>query len=202
MDENDKKNLALLNSIMQKYCPTEKDCEAIEKKCPKVLMSTSRRVSGWGMLLPNLDLQNYFWVFYGEKGRLVKNPAKCDFTYYYDENDRLLLTKRKYAESELGLIYYYHYDNYIDMFWYTPERNYSIKEKNISAVGRIEMSDGVLSRFIYSELSCVTSVEDYIEHLFSKKTNKVTVHSYYSADGFLEESSSYKIRDFEMGKII
>lgn len=200
MNENDKENLALLNSIMQKYCPTEKDCEVIEKKCPKVLMSTSKRPSFLGMFLPDLDLQNFFWTYFGDKGRVVKDPAKCDFTYYYDENDRLLLTKRKYVDSHLGLIFYYYYDNYVDVLWYNPEEKNYPGHSKISLVGRIETINGTISRYVESQVGYALVVTSYDEYVFSKETNTVKQRHYGGVE--FEEFSFYDTYNFEMGKVI
>ena len=161
MNIENEKNLKLLNSIFNSYKPSYVDYENIAKSSSKILMSKTKNASLFGMFYPYPEIQEKFIY----KGKLVKDSTKCDFTYYFDNVDRLLLTKRKFPQSHLALIFYYHYDSYVDFVWYLPDKN------KIETVGRMEKLDGKPYRFLESMI-IKKEVEAYIEYVFTSE-NKI-----------------------------
>jgi len=180
MNEAQKRNIDLLNSIKDGFKYDKKEYENIVKNSSETLMSKTNNVSFFGMFLPCEKLQEIFIY----KGKLVKDEAKCDYTYYFDKDKRLVLTKRYYkGSSSLSLIFYYYHESYIDLVWYDPdciENEKSFSKNTIKMVGRIEIPDGILTRWLLGDSIRENIITSYHEYLFTVKKRWVYERQFWA----------------------
>ena len=183
MNEAQKRNIDLLNSIKDGFKYDKKEYENIVKNSSEILMSKTNNVSFFGMFLPCEKLQEIFIY----KGKLVKDESKSDFVYYFDKNKRLVLTKRQFGKDEKSLIFYYYHDSHIDMVWFDALHN------RISLVGRIEIPDGILTRWLLGDIIRENTIISYYEYLFTVKQGEVLKKTFSSFKGIgeLESESSF-----------
>ena len=82
------------------------------------------------------------------KGRLTKKEEKKDFKYYFNEQNKVIMTER-YSEGELLniIFYFYNHDNIEIVF-------YSLREMSIAIIGEINYVDGkITDLFLTNNLS-------------------------------------------------
>lgn len=152
------------------------DYDKIVTVCPKRLMS--RGIDLYGMFWPDMEISKYIKY----KGRLTKNEKTRHYSYYFDEQKRLRLTERFDDGTILNCIFYYYYENSVEIVWY------SFKEKDVDITGFIDYKDGKISRFVESyNLSLVLrdnkNVESYNEYVFDREPDFV-MHRVYATDMF------------------
>ena len=161
-----------IKEIQNKY----KDCYDLYLQLKdsglKTLMTTSRKsTSYFGMFPPDKHLN-----FYGEyKGRLTKKEDKIDFKYYFDHQDRVIMTEQ-YADGMLLLIqfYFYNKDNIQIVFCRS-------KEKVIAIVGEINYDNGrIKNLFLTNDLGVFNEygIESlsYYELLFNYNKTEVIIN--------------------------
>lgn len=126
-----------LLEIAKKY-NTLKSYEDVILECNRKLMS--KGVSLYGMFYPDKELNKYFTY----KGKISYDEKSKDFEYFFDELERLRITKRYSNDKLLNIIYYNYTNNYIEIYWLDFEQN------TLITIGYIEYSDGKLVRFVES----------------------------------------------------
>ena len=139
MDKYDEEVLAKVNEVYQRNINVMDDYENVISQCPKRLMSIG--IDIYGMFFP--DNEVYKKHIY--KGKLTTNEKKKNYAYYFDKDGRLRLTERFTSGDGLAnIIFYYYYENYIEIVWFTPKFN------GVSHVGFIEYNNGILTRYVDS----------------------------------------------------
>ena len=177
MDIVHEMNLDLLNSIKDGFKYNEKEYEQIVKNSSEILMSKTKGESFYGMFFPCERLSKIFIY----KGKLVDNEAESDFTYYFDKDKRLVLTKRQFNEQDLSLIFYYYHESYIDVIWF------SVSDNEVETVGRIEVPEGVLTNWLVSDIFEGNKIIGYHEYYFTIKKGWVYERSFIK--GFMSDGS-------------
>ncbi len=132
--------------IQNKY----KDCYNLYKLLKdsnlKTLMTTSKKITSlYGMFVPDKNIE---YVDGKYKGRLTKKEEKKDFKYYFNEQNKVIMTER-YSEGELLniIFYFYNHDNIEIVF-------YSLREMSIAIIGEINYVDGkITDLFLTNNLS-------------------------------------------------
>ena len=94
----------------------------------------------YGMHFPEQQLEKYFEYH----GKLTKNERKKDFVYYFDENNKLILTERYSNGSILNAILFYYFESKIEIVWYC------MKRKKVNVIGKIVYQNNNLTKFIES----------------------------------------------------
>lgn len=138
MGKYDDEVFLMLTEITIKHLNCVDDYDNIVIECPKKIMS--RGIGLYGMFHPDNEITKYFTY----KGRITKNKNKRDYVYHFDVNGRLRLTERYADDILLDYIFYYYYENLIEIVWY------NIKDKTINQVGFIEYKNKKISRFVES----------------------------------------------------
>ena len=157
MDKYDEEVLAKVNEVYQRNINVMDDYENVISQCPKRLMSIG--IDIYGMFFP--DNEVYKKHIY--KGKLTTNEKKKHSSYYFDEDGRLRLTERFIPGDGLAnIIFYYYYEDYIEIVWFKPKFN------GVSQVGFIEYNNGILTRYVNaddaeSELSELGYTNSYTE---------------------------------------
>lgn len=134
-----------VKNIQNKY----KDCYdlylQLKNSGLKTLMTTCRKsTTDFGMFPPDKNINTKY--FYDEyKGRLTKNEDKKDFKYYFDEQDRVIMTER-YSDGKLLYIHFYFYsqDNIQIVIYHS-------REKVISSVGEINYDNGRITNLFLTD---------------------------------------------------
>ena len=172
IDIQDQEKIDKLTDIVQRHINCIDDYEQIKATCPKRLLS--RGVDIYGMYFPEKELEKYFKYC----GKPTKKEDKKHYAYYFDDQERLRLTERYVTDGTLGnLIFYYYYDNLIEIVWYCCRR------KMVHQVGFIQYKDNVLSKFtesvdIATRLIKGENIDAYIEHSFDEDDDFVLYRSY------------------------
>ena len=100
------------------------------------------------------------------------------FLYHFDNQKRLRLTERFDVNGELlDYIYYFYYDQYIEIVWF------DFKEKIVGTVGFIDYENGRIVRFVeaFAALMSVrnkATIKTYKEYDFSKDEEYVVETSF------------------------
>lgn len=172
IDRKDQEKIDKLTDIVQRHINCIDDYEQIKATCPKRLLS--RGVDIYGMYFPEKELEKYFKYC----GKPTKKEDKKHYAYYFDDQERLRLTERYVTDGTLGnLIFYYYYDNLIEIVWYCCRR------KMVHQVGFIQYKDNVLSKFtesvdIATRLIKGENIDGYIERSFDEDDDFVLYRSY------------------------
>jgi len=108
-----------IKNLQDKY----KDCYSLYIKLKdsklKTLMTTSKETDLHGMFVPDKNIE---YVCGKYKGRLTKKEEKKDFKYYFDEQNRVILTERYSNGKLLNLIFYFYNQDNIEIIWYDIQR--------------------------------------------------------------------------------
>lgn len=140
MDKYDEEVLAKVNEVYQRNINVMDDYENVISQCPKRLMSVG--IDIYGMFFP--DNEVYKKHIY--KGKLTTNEKKKNYAYYFDKDGKLRLTERFTPGDGLAnIIFYYYYEDYIEIVWFTPKFN------GVSGVGFIEYNNGILTRYVNAD---------------------------------------------------
>ena len=140
MDKYDEEVLAKVNEVYQRNINVMDDYENVISQCPKRLMSIG--IDIYGMFFP--DNEVYKKHIY--KGKLTTNEKKKNYAYYFDKDGKLRLTERFTPGDGLAnIIFYYYYEDYIEIVWFKPKFN------GVSQVGFIEYNKGTLVRYVDSD---------------------------------------------------
>jgi hypothetical protein len=158
--------------------------EDIQATASKMLMSKDRHVSFYGMFLPHEDMK-YSVVAY--KGKLVQNPEEADFKYYFDNQNRVILTER-YGEHD---IFFFYLENCVEIVWYHRKRN------RICKIAKFDISEETINKFLETR-DLVENVEEtnrdfsFYEYTYHYKENELELHyqsRYMMSDGELRVRS-------------
>ena len=158
--------------------------EDIQANASKMLMSKDRHVSFYGMFLPHEDMK-YAVVAY--KGKLVQNSETADFKYYFDNQNRVVLTER-YGEHD---IFFFYLEDCVEIVWYHRKRN------RINIIARLDLSEDKINKFLETR-NLVENVEEtnrdfsFYEYTYQYKENELELHyqsRYMMSDGRLREGS-------------
>ena len=147
----------------------------IIKSCCTKLMSTGMDL--YGMFWPEPILAKYFEY----KGKLTSNNDKKNFIYYFDTENKLRITERYDSNGELlNYIFYYYYDNLIEIIWY------NVKRKVITTTGFINYECGILSSYVESYDLEITlknnlSIKSYHGYLYNVDKEYI-IHKIYSEE--------------------
>lgn len=179
--------LMRLTNIANKYCKCADDYNNFISKTSKKIMS--KGVDLYGMFYPERELSKYLKY----KGKITKNETKKNFSYYFDSENKLILTERYLENGVLSnLIFYYYYDNSIEIVWY------SIKTKTVNRVGFIDYKNNKLSSFVdsYDILSDSSEIKAFIEYCFDVD-NDYVISRTYAFDIFKDGRAFEKISKFK-----
>lgn len=139
--ENIQNNITLINDLAEKYANCMDSYDEIVKNCKNVVFTKDKKFSLYGMFIPD-DKMTILTCKY--EGRIIKDESKRDFKYYFDNNNRIIMTERYSKGSIIDILFYYYYDDHIGIVRYLYYKNV------LYSVGRIEYVDGKISRFIES----------------------------------------------------
>ena len=149
-------NLDLLTSIYKKYSPSIESYRKTEQCCVKKLFSRSKNGTIYGMFYPYEEMTKFFKYC----GKLVSEEDSYDNVYFFDKNDRLLLTRQILSDKAiLSFTLFYYYDSYIDAVWYSTE-------KGVDMIARYEKTNGVLTRYIEGDYIKDGVVQGFEEFIF------------------------------------
>ena len=112
--------------------------EDIVSTCSKMLMSKDKQVSSYGIFLPHEDMKYAVGEY---KGGLTKNEKNANFKYYFDENDRVILTER----YGIDYIFYFYKTDCVEMVWY------SLKRQRIDMISLLRYCDKKVSSFMQTQ---------------------------------------------------
>lgn len=115
--------------------------EDIVSSCSKKLLSRDKQVSSYGMFLPHEDMKYAVGEY---KGRLTKNEKNANFKYYFDENDRVILTER----YGIDYIFYFYNTDCVEMVWY------SLRRQRIDMISILQYCDQKISTFMQTQTLC------------------------------------------------
>lgn len=177
MSKYDEDTFFMLNRILLKCFDCKKKYEKIILNCSTKVMS--KGVDIYGMFMPDNELSKYF-VY---NGKITENENNKDYVYYFNKQNRLMLTERYVNKKTLqNLIFYDYYDNYIEIMWYCLKRNKIIK------VGFIEYKQGTLVRFVESLIITkdVKEIKSYQEYVFNDDVEYIT-NRFYSLEMFSDK---------------
>lgn len=141
----------------------------------------SKGDSIYGMYFPDKELTKYFTY----NGKLTKNEKTKDFAYYFDENNKLILTERFSNGTLLNAILFYYYENKVEIVWYC------MKRKKINAVGEIIYLDNRINKFIESG-DALKHINSFIEYTFEEDYIKIKSYLNYSNGKELIKNSTMK----------
>ena len=90
------------------------------------------------------------------RGKLTNREKSRTFAYYFDDEDRLLLTESynpKYTSEVINLYFYFYMDNVIayasiNVYWHDDIKKSNINEYDIYEVGFMEHQNCNVSRFV------------------------------------------------------
>ena len=169
-----------INSILEK----RKNCDEslylqIKNMNLKCLKTRNRTCTTYGMFLPHKDLEYYVPKYCGT---IVTKTDNIDFKYYFDENDRVILTegyKFPFAKKEIDhyIFYFYSKDNIACIF-------YDLKMKCITTIKVIECNGDKIVKILDANLLPIPSllrVLNYIKISYTYSGNVPTV----STEGYL-----------------
>ena len=168
--------IQLLEHIKTKYANCFEMYDSIKQKSNKVLMSKAYSASLYGMFMP-LDMMN---KYNSHKGKVVNDFQKCNFIYYFLD-DELLLTVRNIDKGDLYYIFYFHCESGIDVVWY------SCKRKEVNIVGHIEFIGK--NKCFFLESYDYKKINAYKEYTFDDETNTITEIIF--ANDFLTNGKNY-----------
>lgn len=140
--ENIQNNITLIKDLAEKYANCMDNYDEIVKNCKNVVFTKNKKFSLYGMFIPD-DKMTILTCKY--EGRIIKDESKRDFKYYFDNNNRIIMTERYSEGSIIDILFYYYYDDHIDIVRYSPNKN------KVIVVDRIEYVDDKISRFIESQ---------------------------------------------------
>lgn len=178
--EEDKK---MIIEMVEKYKNVLSMYSDVVSMCPKVLMSKDRKVSLYGMFLPDENLKFCISEY---KGHITKNENNKNYKYFFDKYDRIALTERHYDGELLDYIFYFYSEDYIDIVWY------SFPQKKISEVAKVEYRNKVVSRFVEADL-LRGKFHGYVENIFDFNDNKLTVTRNTHLPSFSNENNVYSM---------
>ena len=103
--------------------------QSIVEKNKKTLMSKNKKESLYGMFLPDKIME---YVTSEYKGSLTNKIEKKDFKYYFDDEDRVVLTERYSEKNLLEFIFYFYKDKEVNIM------RYNVRDDEIVEIERIE----------------------------------------------------------------
>ncbi|MCI6716156.1 MAG: hypothetical protein MR485_01510 [Mollicutes bacterium] len=141
--ENIQNNITLIKDLAEKYANCMESYDEIVENCKNVVFTKDKKssLSLYGMFIPDDKMTPLIGNY---EGRIIKDESKRDFKYYFDNNNRIIMTERYSKGSIIDILFYYYYDDHIDIVRYLYYKNV------LYSVGRIEYVDGKISRFIES----------------------------------------------------
>lgn len=97
--------------------------EKIKASAPKMLMSKDRSVSTYGMFVPHEDMK---FVEGEYKGNLTKKEETANYKYYFDDQDRVVLTVRvnETFNNADDFIFYFYIEDAVEIVWYNEFKKY------------------------------------------------------------------------------
>ena len=142
--ENIQNNITLIKDLAEKYANCMESYDEIVENCKNVVFTKDKKssLSLYGMFIPDDKMTPLIGNY---EGRIIKDESKRDFKYYFDNNNRIIMTERYSEGSIIDILFYYYYDDHIDIAIYSPDKN------KVIVVDRIEYVDGKISRFIESQ---------------------------------------------------
>lgn len=118
------------------------------------------------------------------RGIVSKTPIKkYNFKYYFDSNNRIIITERLYSDTELSEIFFHIYE---DSVVYVLGYDYTIS-RELACLVRNEFDEqGRMIHHLYSRISsqCIT------EHVFHFTNTEMTIsHAMYMTDDVVDEDT-------------
>ena len=116
---NDRLNVVI--EMLKRYNQIPELYEEITSRCKTQLMSKDRKVSSYGMFLPDCELEHAVLKY---DGKLTTNADKANYKYYFDEKGRIVLTERHYRDEidTLHYIFYFYTEDSVEILWYHVNR--------------------------------------------------------------------------------
>lgn len=148
--------------IMEKYQNINEIYDHIVKTCDRVLMSKDKRVSLYGMFLPD-ERMEYCVAKY--QGTLTKNSKKMNYKYYFDDQNRVVLTERHY-DYLVDYIFYFYENNLVNFLWY------SVNEQKIHTAGNLVYVDNELYSFFEARVP-----GRVLESIYEYKEQELILHN-------------------------
>ncbi len=161
----EKKQFEVLETL-KKYSDLENLKNSIITKTSKTLMSKDKRVSLYGMFLPDKKME---YIVTKYRGKLTNNEAEKNYKYYFDDKDRVILTERCYSGKTLNYIFYFYYDRYVDIVWYDVEKQI------ISDYSKICYNNDVI--YSYLEISNIKLFISFQEYFYKFENDNLYLKS-------------------------
>ncbi len=184
--EENIKNLDVLIDIRERHKNCADTYQETIDRASKVLMSKGDASSLFGKFPIDQDCL----IYDPYKGRLTTNSLEMDFKYYFDENDRIILTER-YEDKELyDCIFYYYYEDHAEIVLY------AVKREELNGAQRVEWKDSKLYRILDLSL-CLPSSRvfgwslSYEESIFSFKETELFITTNYCHAGERETTENF-----------
>ena len=170
-----------LQEIMDKHRNPINDHNKILSNYSYKKMSVGDSI--YGMHFPEQQLEKYFEY----DGKLTEDERKKDFVYYFDKNNKLILTERYSNGSILNIILFYYFENKIEIVWYC------MKRKKVNVIGKIVYQNNNLTKFIESG-NITRGINSFKEYLFNTNDDNINIKSYmkYSSDKEIVMNSKMK----------
>ena len=171
-----KDEVNLLVDMLRRYERVSELYDETATRSKKILMSRNRGAFLYGRFLPDNDL---IYIYGEDKGTLTKNASKANFKYYFDENDRIVLTERYNSDASelLNHIYYFYKEGYIEIVWY------DLRHQQINRVSKIQYN----GQRIQNVFEASFLPKNYLEDIYGL-AYKLFFEEYAFAykDGYLE----------------
>lgn len=110
----------------------------IVSECAYSLMSKDRQVSSYGMFLPHEDMKYAVGEY---KGKLTQKAEIADFTYYFDSNNRVVLTER----YGLDYLFYFYKEDRVEIVWY------SLRRQRLERIALLQYKDQRVVSFMQTQ---------------------------------------------------
>lgn len=166
MSNENVETLNELEEIMFKHGNVMNDYDEILMNYDYKKMSLGDGI--YGKYFPEPYLEKYFEY----NGKLTKNEKKKDFVYYFDKNDKLVLTERYSNGTILNAILFYYIEDIIEIVWYC------MKKHKIITIGKITHQDNNLEKFIDTGNVKNGRIDSFKEYLFNTGDEYIKIKSY------------------------
>lgn len=162
--KNIQNNIALINDLIKKYSNCISSYDDIVQVSKNVIFSKNRKPSSlYGMYVPDNKIKVLTGDYYG---KIIKREENRDFKYYFDSNNRIIMTERYSNGILLDIIFYFYYEKNIDIVRYLVKKNIIIN------IARIDYIGGEISKFIESYDLRLGEI-NYKELIFNNNDNTI-----------------------------
>jgi len=169
LDKNIEENFEIIEKIKNNPINYWDLYEKIITTCQNTKMTRNRKVDVFGMFIPDDRIEYPLGEY---KGKLTDNPKNIDFKYYFDNENRIILTERFWGENHTlsDLIFYF----------YNPMNTervlFRTKDSEVGNVGYLEYDkEHNLIKYLDADVRKDIKTRAYFESLYSYTSDSYTI---------------------------